>query len=585
MIKLKNITIKNFLSIGNVTQSVNLTNIGLTLVLGHNLDLGGDGGNRNGVGKSALINAISYVLYGSALANIKKGNLINCTNRRGMMVTLEFDVNNISYRIERGRLPNVLKLYINDVSLNEEIEEGQGEMVKTQEEIEKIIGMTHQVFRYVVALNTYNEPFLALRASDQREIIEHLLGITLLSEKAATLKDLIKVTKDQIKEEEYRIQGLELANEQIKKSIRELKAKRTVWKRSNSNKIEKLVASITDLESLDTKAEIEIHKKLDEHMKKYQQISDIETHLENCQTKYHKEMDIKKKAENDIQILQDKKCYACGQELHSDKHTDMINEKAEIIKKCLDTIEKHEYDIQNYQNELKTLGPLGPKPVTRFKSIENLYEVQNELASLQSKLETIRATTDPYEEQIDNLERDGIQPIIWDDINQLHEILEHQEFLLKLLTNKDSFIRKRIIEQNLSYLNSRLNHYLTLLGLPHEVKFESDLNVSITELGRDLDFDNLSRGERNRLILGLSWSFRDVHESINIPIDFMAVDELLDNGTDPNGVEAGLSVLKKMQRDIGRNILLISHREELSGRVNDILYVLKENGFTTFHHE
>ena len=151
-----------------------------------------------------------------------------------------------------------------------------------------------------------------------------------------------------------------------------------------------------------------------------------------------------------------------------------------------------------------------------------------------------------------------------------------------MLTNKDSFIRKRIIEQNLNYLNHRLEYYLSRLGLPHEVSFQSDLNVEITELGRSLDFDNLSRGERNRLILGLSWAFRDVFESLNHPINLLAIDELIDSGMDTNGVENSLSVLKKISRERKKNVFLISHRDELVGRVNTILYVIKENGFTSF---
>jgi len=154
---------------------------------------------------------------------------------------------------------------------------------------------------------------------------------------------------------------------------------------------------------------------------------------------------------------------------------------------------------------------------------------------------------------------------------------------MKLLTNKDSFIRKRIIEQNLSYLNTRLGYYLTKLGLPHEVQFQPDLTVEITELGRELDFDNLSRGERNRLILGLSWAFRDVFESMNTPINFLAIDELVDSGMDSNGVEASLGVLKKIVRERNKNVFLISHRDELVGRVSHTLQVLKENGFTTFN--
>ena len=117
------------------------------------------------------------------------------------------------------------------------------------------------------------------------------------------------------------------------------------------------------------------------------------------------------------------------------------------------------------------------------------------------------------------------------------------------------------------------------------MQFQSDLTVSIIQLGQDLDFDNLSRGERNRLILGLSWAFRDVFESMNHPINLVCIDELVDSGMDTIGVESALGVLKKMERDRHKNILLISHRDELVGRVNSVLQVTKENGFTTFNTE
>ena len=113
--------------------------------------------------------------------------------------------------------------------------------------------------------------------------------------------------------------------------------------------------------------------------------------------------------------------------------------------------------------------------------------------------------------------------------------------------------------------------------------FQNDLTVEIQELGRDLDFDNLSRGERNRLILGLSWAFRDIYESLNHPMNLMCVDELIDSGMDSTGVENALAILKKMNREQGKNILLISHKEELVGRVNNVLTVVKEGGFTAYN--
>ena len=154
--------------------------------------------------------------------------------------------------------------------------------------------------------------------------------------------------------------------------------------------------------------------------------------------------------------------------------------------------------------------------------------------------------------------------------------------LFRSLTNKDSFIRKKIIDQNLAYLNNRLTYYLDKMGLPHTVIFQNDLSVEITQLGQELDFDNLSRGERNRLILGLSWAFRDVWESLYQGINLLFIDELVDNGLDASGVENALSVLKQISRERKKNVFLISHKDELVGRVNNVLKVVKENGFTTY---
>ena len=159
-----------------------------------------------------------------------------------------------------------------------------------------------------------------------------------------------------------------------------------------------------------------------------------------------------------------------------------------------------------------------------------------------TKLEELIKETNPYTDQIDSLTNTGLQEITYNTLNEFNDLLNHQEFLLKLLLNKDSFIRKKIIDQNLSYLNNRLGEYIGKVGLPHVVKFLNDLSVEITELGRDLDFDNLSRGERNRLILSLSWAFRDVFESLNHPINLMFIDEVIDSGMDSMGVEASLAV-------------------------------------------
>ena len=201
---------------------------------------------------------------------------------------------------------------------------------------------------------------------------------------------------------------------------------------------------------------------------------------------------------------------------------------------------------------------------------------------MESQLQSKQDESDPYTDQIADMETTAVQEVTWDTINELTRVQNHQEFLLKLLTNKDSFIRKRIIDQNLAYLNTRLEGYLGAVGLPHTVVFQNDLTVEIQELGRDLDFDNLSRGERNRLILSLSWAFRDVWESLYQPINLLFIDELVDSGMDSAGVENAMGVLKRMSRERNKSIWLVSHKDELIGRVNNVLKVIKENGFTSY---
>ena len=154
MFKLRNITVKNFLSVGNQTQAVDFDKEHLTLVLGSNLDLGGDDtGSRNGTGKTTIVNALSYALYGQALTNIKKENLINKTNGKAMLVTVEFEKNNTKYRIERGRKPNVLKLFVNDSQLktDESEDDSQGDSRETQKAIEQMLEMSHTMFKHLVA--------------------------------------------------------------------------------------------------------------------------------------------------------------------------------------------------------------------------------------------------------------------------------------------------------------------------------------------------------------------------------------------------------------------------------------------------
>ena len=679
---LKNITLRNFLSIGAVTQAVNFDSKELTLILGENLDLGGDGA-RNGTGKTTLIQGLTYALFGSPINQIRKDNLINRTNGKGMMVTLEFNANGIDYKIERGRRPNTLKFYVNS-NLQETTDDAQGENKETQIEIEKSIGMTADMFKHIVALNTYSAPFLSLPGGDQRKIIEQLLGITLLSEKADLIKDKLRINKETIQQEEFKVKAVEEANKRVQEQIDALKRRQVLWQKQHDEALDKLVVDYDDLSKIDIEAELSAHKDLsiyNELKKKQEQYeailarqtawlqkraSDIAALQKQYDTLSHINIDdelrahydlkvynaakieidgfnktikaleasLKKdqalvtKLQEEIKTLEDNKCYACGQDFHDENHASVINNKRDLLTIAEGELAQTQNDLEKNKNSIYVLGE---KPVTHYTTETEAIKHSSELERIQQQIATKNAEEDPYSdqlignaivlpvmpvtiydneaeaiehrtivanleksiatkveesdpygEQITDMEKQALQEINFDRINELTKYGEHLKFLQDLLTSKDSFVRKKIIDQNLSYLNSRLTNYLDKIGLPHTVVFKNDLSVEITELGRELDFDNLSRGERNRLILGLSFAFRDVWENLYYPINTIFIDELIDSGMDTVGVENSMAILKDMSRRRNKSIWLVSHREELAGRVPQVLKVVKENGFTTY---
>ena len=583
MFKIKTLAVKNFMSVGNATQAVQFDRKDLTLVLGQNLDLGGDDtGARNGTGKTTIINALSYALYGSALTNIKKDNLINKTNGKNMLVTIEFEKDGIDYKIERGRKPNTMAFYVGGQE-QQITDESQGDSRETQAEIERMLGMSHDMFKHIVALNTYTEPFLALKANDQRTIIEQLLGITMLSEKADALKEQLKATRDAITQEEYRIKAVTDANARIQEQIEATRRRQTLWTTKHTNEIQELVKALEVVGDLDIEQELANHNLLDEYTTKTNNIREITKWKVACESEQVRLLKQLDKLKSEIEKLEKHECYACGQAIHDHKHEQVLEEKRNTLKETSTQYLSNDTQLAEHVAALELIGDPGKPPQVFYDKKEDAINHKNTVANLRQQLATKQAEVDPYAEQIRDMETQAVEEINYDLINELANVREHQEFLLKLLTNKDSFIRKRIIDQNLSYLNARLSQYLDRIGLPHTVKFQNDLTVSIEELGRELDFDNLSRGERNRLILSLSWAFRDVWESLYQPINLLFIDEVIDTGMDSSGVENSLAILKKMSREGHRSVWLVSHKDELAGRVNNVLSVVKENGFTSYN--
>ena len=369
------------MSVGNQTQAIDFDRGQLTLVLGENLDLGGDdSGARNGTGKTTIINGLSYAIYGTALTNIKKDNLVNKINGKGMLVTVTFEKDGQEYHIERGRKPNLLKFSINGQEQDlEDLDESQGDSRETQKAIEEMIGMSHEMFKHLVALNTYTEPFLALKPNDQRSIIEQLLGITLLSEKAEALKEQLRLTKDDISTENTRIDTVKASNERIQQSIDSLIRKQQMWDESKVKNIDELNRGILGLSNINIDEEIAAHKLLVEYNNKKKDIQDLDKAIARAdldQVREQKDID---KLEKEITDLKDHKCYACGQDLHDSKHEEVLaakeTAKQEAAAQWLVT-NTHLVDLNDarvilgdWPSRLRgSAGPRGPAAAGRHRS-------------------------------------------------------------------------------------------------------------------------------------------------------------------------------------------------------------------------
>jgi DNA repair exonuclease SbcCD ATPase subunit len=383
------------------------------------------------------------------------------------------------------------------------------------------------------------------------------------------------------------------------------------------------------LSHIDIVEELQLHKDLAVYEKRKVELAAINKTIVSLENALNKEEKIVEKLVKEIETLKDHKCYACGQELHDEKHDEVLSQKQLLLDVAQVDLAQTQNELEKNKNSVFDLGlapatyykteaeafkhsselenilsliqakqaetdpfaeqiseyvvkELGAMPKTHYDTEQEAIEHKSTVSNLLSQIEKKAAETDPYQDQITDMQKQALQTISFDQINELSKKHDHLKFLVDLLTSKDSFVRKKIIDQNLAYLNSRLTHYLDKIGLPHQVVFQNDLSVEITELGRELDFGNLSRGETNRVILALSWAFRDVWENLYSPINVMFIDELLDNGTDSVGVESSLAVLKDMNRSRNKSIWLISHKEELINRVNNVLKVVKEGGFTTY---
>ena len=718
MLRFKYIEMRNFLSFGNVPQRVELNSSPLTLVMGVNNDASGEANGeetRNGVGKSSMMQALNFALYGKSIDNrIKLSNLVNKTNKKNCSVTVEFEKDGVDYKIIRSRSPTNVHLFVNNTEVGEvkddvvesDDDEAQGENRATQEVILDIIGMSQELFTQIVTLTTSDEPFLGKSGTKQRQLIEELLTITQLSEKAEKLKELSKNSAEAIKQEKFRVDTLQTSNGKILETIKGFEAQSSEWETTKENSIidiknkleeyppidvdlcikeieavvsarynnktiedmnahldglvksavefnEKQTAQVAQLDgvlaslkTIDIDQEIRNHTLLEgwgQENRQYEaskaELASVINDSTRINTRIIQIKGTIKRLNEQLDGTVGSTCPTCKNQVDHEKHLLIIDSIKTRIKTEEDELAKTEVERETAANKAEELANNlkipGPQPTTHYNTVAEAYQHQANIVAVENEIKNISATpnnsvieaeklieelkqkevieivpsrftavhdvykyentrnrliqsleaqensTNPYTQQIDTLRTSSLQVIDYEELNRLRKLQEHQDFLVKLLTNKNSFVRKRIIEQNLSFLNARLAHYIAKSGAPHTVTFMNDLSVDISYMGNNYDYDNLSRGEKTRVVIALTLAFRDTFESLNFAINTLLLDEYLDQGLDNQGANDCYKMLAELSDTRDKNCFLITHRSELQQKANTIMTIVKENGFST----
>lgn len=587
MIKFTQLSIQNFLSYGAVPTVIPLSNPGTTLILGENLDNVINGTGANGTGKTVVINALSYGVYDKPVSNISKDNLVNNINKKHMEVIVEFEKGGNTYKIRRVRKAkshaagNFVELFENDIDITPD------SVANTNKLIETIIGLPHELFVRIVVFSATHAPFLDLpvrsqTGPNQTDIIEELFDLKTLSEKASKLQEQRKELEFTLKSKKDQVQVLEQERERHNKQLESAKQRVINWDKTNKQEVKQLKAKLNQIQSVDVEKQQALHKELTNVEQTLAEATRKLTEVAKEHAKTSKEL---KKAESELAHLVDEKCPYCLQQ-YSDGKTKISKTKSTIKAntKLTTQLEADENRLYEIVTTLKKERDTIKKQVT-VSNIDELSEIKNKSTDYERRIAELNEAVNPYIEPLQELEEVLLDPINYEDINAITERVEHMKFLYKLLTKKDSFVRKVLLNKNLPFLNKRLQDYLAKLGLTHHVEFTHEMTANITQFGREMDFGNLSNGQRARVNLALSFAFRDVLQNLHGQINICMLDEVLDIGLDGPGVSAAARMLKRKARDENLSLYIITHRDEIDSAFDRVMTIQLKDGFSTILKE
>lgn len=720
-IEFSHLELSNFLSYGNNLTKVDLSTNNPTLIVGKNFSASSDGSDSNGSGKSSILNAVCFALYDKVLSDVSKDKLINNINKKDMLVSLYFSVDNIRYKILRFRKNKQLggdgvKIFKdgNDKwEFDAKNEFAPDSISNFNKLIVRLIGKPFEVFSRIVVFSATHMPFLSLPSSSQNDanqiaILEELFGYTEVSEKADILKEQLKENKKIFEQQKLVNDTIVAEHDRVQQQIKNLTEKNKNWIIDQKRIIQDIQTNINLLSTIDFKKQeqlfdrisqiekeisqtqqdnINLSQKIDNYNKTIKlskswddnnniSIKNIESQIEQYKNfdfdsefeklKQIQELDIQltflnnqlntcdsaliekskqfSKNESELIKLSSNECPYCQQNFADAKlkHAEICNiqdilngeiTKQKTLKSNISQeIKKVQEELQSLKshckfslneltnikntlsNNIKTLEKLkleknpfiydelflesdaieqnnikieslnsellDNKKHIKFDSERQMIQKQSELESLYKQIEVEKSRVNPYKDSLDEMKDMKLPETKEKELDELSKLMEHQDFLVKLLTKKDSFIRKNLLQKNLPLLNNRLKIYLERMGLPHKVSFQENMSAQIKQFDTELEYNQLSSGQKARINLALCFAFRDVLQYRHGNINFCMLDECLDVGLGNTGVHLAVKLIKDIAIEQKLSLFVISHRDEASAMFSRKLEIEYRNGFS-----
>ena len=546
MILFRNVKWKNLLSTGNYFTEIKLDSTSNTLIVGN-----------NGSGKSTMLDALCFALFGKAFRNINKPNLVNSINGKDCRVEVEFDTNGKSYKIVRGIKPNLFEIYQDSVLLNQD-----ASVRDYQDYLEKfILKLNYKSFTQIVILGSASfTPFMQLSAADRRAIIEDLLDIQIFSSMNSIVKDKLSNNKDLISNTKHNIDVNQKIYEVKKQHDDDLKEDRTIRIKeydaeisNNSQILQTLHAEITEISQKisglidSTVSQTEIEGKIKKFTK-------LESQIESNVSKFLSNIDF---------FQSNGSCPTCRQEIAmefkeseigslntkvADCQTGLseLRTKMEEEQRRLNAIKEVQKEIQKLQVEMATKN-------TTIKEVQKyIKRLQNEVKELQNTQNTQDST------ELKELE-DSLSTLT-EELKRLLDEKNYYEVATTLL--KDSGIKTKIIKQYLPIINKLVNKYLASLDFFVNFNLDEAFKETIKSRHRDdFTYDSFSEGEKQKIDLALLFTWRQIAKLKNSAnTNLLILDEVFDSSLDANGTEYLMTILQMLE---GTNVFVISHKGDI----------------------